>query len=294
MADTEKLLYHYCSLETFVSIISNRTFRCSSMLLSNDSMEGRVATNVLLEMAAKAGLEATDRQRLESYTSSFVGDVYEVLGFCLSENGDLLSQWRGYAGDATGVSIGFSSQYLWDLSEKISNSKRPSFGIKKVLYNRAEHEECLRPVLAEIMELIQQGAFRTLGRRSLLDARTTDEIRAEDGKTVELVNRLSQTLLVSTLAHQFLLKMPAFSEEQEWRVLSHCVRLTHGDVKFRASGNKIVPYREYMFDDSCGNPIRQVILGPKNATPPYVIKHMLEIHGFGDDIKVVPSDGSYR
>lgn len=25
------------------------------------------------------------------------------LGFCLSEQSDLLSQWRGYAGDATGV-----------------------------------------------------------------------------------------------------------------------------------------------------------------------------------------------
>lgn len=47
------------------------------------------------------------------------GDCYYVDGYdeplytaCFSGNGDLLSQWRGYAGDGTGIAIGFKTKYL--------------------------------------------------------------------------------------------------------------------------------------------------------------------------------------
>ena len=56
--------------------------------------------------------ETAELQRRLSYLSALV----DGLGFCLSKKGDLLSQWRGYADDAFGVSIGFEKDYLKKLS----------------------------------------------------------------------------------------------------------------------------------------------------------------------------------
>lgn len=35
----ENLLYHYCSLDTFLSIVQNRTIRLSDITKSNDAKE---------------------------------------------------------------------------------------------------------------------------------------------------------------------------------------------------------------------------------------------------------------
>jgi hypothetical protein len=74
-------------------------------------MEGKLVTEILALLAKDDGLDETDTQRLQQ-SAAGLEEVIDGLGFCLSEDGDLLSQWRGYAADASGVSIGFSKEYL--------------------------------------------------------------------------------------------------------------------------------------------------------------------------------------
>lgn len=99
-------LYHYCSNEVFFSIVDRREIWLSSLNLSNDSMEGKLLSSVILQLASDDGLQA-DHLRLLREQVEYLEGYFDGLGFCLSERGDLLSQWRGYAADGAGVSIGF-------------------------------------------------------------------------------------------------------------------------------------------------------------------------------------------
>ena len=128
-------LYHYCSTETFHSIVKNRSIWLSSLTQSNDSKEGAVILEILIELANEADLTLAAQGRLESALRGGF-DFFDGLGFCLSEEGDLLSQWRGYANDGTGVSIGFNREYLVALGAKLRESEGRSFGLKKLIYDR--------------------------------------------------------------------------------------------------------------------------------------------------------------
>ncbi len=105
------ILYHYCSTASFHAIIQSRALWLSSLSLSNDTMEGKLVVRAIARLAERDSLEPKSFRLLRQIIG-FSELAFDGLGFCLSEDGDLLSQWRGYAGNATGVAIGFSKEYL--------------------------------------------------------------------------------------------------------------------------------------------------------------------------------------
>ncbi len=110
-------LYHYCTNDTFLKIIENRSIRLSSLSLSNDAKEGKIVACLITEWASRAIHDKSDRQEFLK-AIKHLNDLYDGLGFCLCEDGNLLSQWCRYADDSRGVSIGFSKKYLKMLSSK--------------------------------------------------------------------------------------------------------------------------------------------------------------------------------
>lgn len=70
-------------------------------------MEGKLVARALMRLAERDGLNPVAAERLQNAVA-FLEGMFDGLGFCFSEDGDLLSQWRGYASDATGIAIGFS------------------------------------------------------------------------------------------------------------------------------------------------------------------------------------------
>ena len=89
-----KLLYHYCSVETFFQIIKNQTLRLTNIQYMNDSEELHYGMDLLGE--------AEDKYKLIDKRSR---DYVNIYAMCFSEMGDLLSQWRGYGDNAEGLSI---------------------------------------------------------------------------------------------------------------------------------------------------------------------------------------------
>lgn len=86
-------------------------------------MEGKIASEAFERLAKRekkldAGTIQILREKLELYIKECHG-----LGFCLSKHSDQLSQWRGYAADATGVAIGFSREYLELLRDEYNSSE---------------------------------------------------------------------------------------------------------------------------------------------------------------------------
>ena len=286
------ILYHYCSNNSFHSIIENRRICLSSLSLSNDSMEGKLVAEILVRIAKADGLDQAATHRLQQ-SVSILEQVFDGLGFCLSEDGDLLSQWRGYAADATGVSIGFSKDYLEQLaktSRPVQGSDKPGFTLQRVEYDPAIQEELIKPTYIEIKKLINEGAFKFPSRRSLLDWRSDDEVKRDDEKIKRAFSNLSMRVLL-LFEKLFLLKTDAFSEEKEWRLISYLVK-RDDTCSFRALNDRIVPFREYELLELESKSIVEVILGPKNTTPDYVIDGLLKQSGF-TNVKILHSNATY-
>lgn len=284
------ILYHYCSNNAFHSIIENRRIWLSALSLSNDSMEGKLVAEILTRIAEGDGLDQPATQRLQKLVSG-LEQMIDGLGFCLSEEGDLLSQWRGYAADASGVSIGFSKDYLQQLGEASGAVDKPGFTLNKVEYDREIQESLIKPTYIEIKKLINEGAFK-FGKRSLFDVRSDDEVRRDNEKVRGAFSQLSMTVL-TLFTKLFLLKTRAFREEREWRLISYFAKTGTDMCSFRALSDRIVPYREFELFESQSSSIVKVILGPKNTTPNYVIEGFLKQRGF-PDVTILRSEASYR
>jgi len=288
------ILYHYCKTDSFVSIIRNRSIRLSSLSLSNDSMEGRLVKATILRLAEREGLDERATAQLQE-SLAFVERYIDGLGFCLSAHGDLLSQWRGYADDASGVSIGFGRPYLESLTK---NSNNLDFGLHEVKYKKPEHEAEIEDTYRELRNLIDAGAFKRTGT-TLLDARSPLQMVADDAA----INKANAELLIKLFAlapKLYKLKAWAFSEEKEWRLVSVLEGNTFENCEYRANRDRVIPFQtipltEMKFKNTRRKlkAIKEIILGPKHETPVSVIQAMLKQNGFSE-VRVKKSKATYR
>lgn len=108
--EKEEIVYHYCSLEGFLSIIKNASLWISDISKSNDCIEGSYIYNKIKSRIERE-LEITPEDLHAWKTGCKVNEVADHLMLtyvaCFSERKDCLSQWRDYADDGKGISIGF-------------------------------------------------------------------------------------------------------------------------------------------------------------------------------------------
>lgn len=281
-------LYHYCNTSAFVSIIDSRSILLSSLSLSNDSMEGKIVNKVILELAKEDGLCDSPLEYLQ-HSACVMEKIIDGLGFCLSEDGDLLSQWRGYADNGSGISIGFSKAYLDKLTDPSFVKKVPNLELNKVEYEPQTHRKLIAPTYIELKKLIDTGAFN-LGTH--LTIGNVDELKAN----LELLKQANLNLflrLMTLFSKLFLLKSYGFREEREWRLVSIEFRGLADFCDYRAAFGRIIPYIKFEIPDFGIQAIHEVVLGPRHTTPPEVVDAMLKRYGF-NDVRVRSSETTYR
>ncbi len=285
------ILYHYCSNEAFWSIISKREIWLSSLSLTNDPMEGKWLHKVFREICADEKLDESTTNRVIEHIAG-LNKLIEGLGFSLSEHGDMLSQWRGYASDASGMCIGFSKTYFEELAKSNEAAEKSGFTLIKVEYNAERQKTILRPTYKKVKQFIDEGAFLYGRQQVLLDPRPKEEFEAENEKRKKAFQELSNHVLI-LFPNLFKLKNPAFGEEDEWRLISYFAKRGNDECAFRATSDRIIPYRIFDIPPKENGPISEVILGPKNITPKDLIEAFLKQHGYAD-VKVTPSEATYR
>lgn len=284
-------LYHYCSTDSFCSIIKTKSIWLSSLKSSNDSQEGRIVSDVLIQMAKENGIGGYFLEQFQLYVK-LMEQIYDGLGFCLSADGDLLSQWRGYADDATGVCIGFSTEYLERLGA-CEHGIPPNFTLEKIEYRAEDHRQLLEPTYRELHNLMIAGGLGKPPMHGALNAlKSSEEIKTEQ----ELIPKATKALI--SKLHElrptlFLLKSDAFQEEKEHRLVTTMSTNLSLDCEYRASGKRIVPYRSVQLAPLDIDPIVEIILGPKHQTHPETIARMLETYRFSG-ASVRPSKATYR
>ena len=286
-----EILYHYCITASFHAIAQSHSVWLSSLSVANDTMEGKIVANASAQLADKDSLDPHTFQKLQKSIEVFE-QILDGLGFCLSEDGDLLSQWRGYAANATGVAIGFSAEYLTKLSKESLGAAEPGFSLQKVEYEPSAHETCVEPTYREVRTLIDAGAFKSPSILGLAIRRTHENPEQENEAVSQARAKLPITLL-SLFPELFRLKAYAFREEREWRLISHLVIAGEDRCSHRVVHDRIIPYRAIKLAGPQTNPIVEVILGPKHATPPRLVENFLRQNQYGA-VRVRRSDASYR
>lgn len=257
-------LYHYTNSAVLVSIIQSRKIRLSARWHLNDPREGKDFADLLSEYVsvkcageekAKVAMKLLDR--LHFYVA------------CFSEHGDLLSQWRAYAQDGEGVSIGFDRGYLFKCIAKQS----------KMVVRPVEYADNLGDLN------LNGEAYTAFGTILKHEASQEDNV-------------------IHTMAKiRWAIKRKAYQEEKEHRLILTCNNSTSiseslGKIKikrqFFGAKAEVRDYVEIEFDaDDWASLITEVVVGPKNRTNPTVLHDFLAGNGL-PNTKICISAAHYR
>lgn len=320
----EKVLYHYCSLETFLSIIGNETIRASDCSKTNDTEEtrwiatmvGNIFLNKVKESKVFCSKYSITEEKLE-YIARLISSVIDATFYqnrrqmttyvtCFSGKGDLLSQWRGYANDAKGISIGFNKDILQTFDTGSYN-----YHFKKVIYEPEKQSLHIKNHLGGLIHSYELAEI--------------DDPASVDKAFQEFLSDLS--LGISTIRNdspQF--KNKAFQEEQEWRLfvnnhLSNLYCFEHENdeecagwvdenynkecaysngfvrrpTKFRSTDTRIISYFDLNFGKIKDTFVKEVIIGPKCEATVFDIQLFLAANGYNfEKIKISKSKATYR
>lgn len=294
------VLYHYCSLSTFKSIFENNSIWLSDILKSNDYDELKWLNKRYQIFLAKAyhqikesvGLDGEDLYQIMSVNDAVLElSPVKAWCFCLSEEGDLLSQWRGYAEDGCGISIGFNSSCFENVYNECMTKRVPFlFDFKKISYGEEAAKEFFKKEL---------------------------NISSLSSKE-EIISYLQQGALAVALGSCFF-KSDSFEEEKEWRLAINVLNdpksmavdykkmfkdsfstlaFNLNDFSYISRKDDLISHIEIKFP-AISAVVSQIIIGPKSKLNERDIRSfLLSLEGFDkeniDSIKIVKSKASYR
>ena len=284
--------YYYCSLNTFLSIIKNKQIYLSAPLKMNDNLELKWYLDRLnneqftvdkvdyqesiFDMVKKrSGLNFTFEELVEILNSKGQKSVYIS---CFSREPDILSQWRAYAEDGRGVSIGFNLDML---------KKADNFFVSEVIYTDdvvyGSNESGIE-IVADTINIVF----------------SVNKIAGKEEQMEVFLHELIPELI------QY--KNPSFIEEQEIRLV-YCedmkfekildrngafrekwnyIELEHD---FRTIGSDNIT--EFVKLDFCLNAIEEICIGPKCLLSRNDVKNIMN-RLLDIDVNIIESKSSYR
>ena len=315
------MVYHYCSVGTFLNIIKNHTLRMSDVLKSTDDMEAKSLLDAvkkrIFELYIKDGgfvnspiygMEKDDAFKyiIDIVMNSIRNDddrLYYVT--CFSENAELLSQWREYGDKGRGIAIGFEENWFVELCD----SFKGMFRFSKVKYEHEDNEA--DKIIQERAEQIYVGILRDI------DTFNTKELLQNQYMASYDIAIAKKILYGDSI----FIKRKEFEIEQEWRlILDDEIEKVRDDweyyynwkgntnisnegiykifpnaLEFMEKNGKIISYIDLKFDTLNYMPIKEIILGADCRVSENDIYHVMSFYGFdADKINVYRSDISYK
>lgn len=315
MNNIPNIIYHYCSLETFLSIINYSAIRLSNIYKSNDQEEAQYCfdafentlRNSCLEFSKKYGdrrfFNKIDYKGLVS--RAVINETLIYYAACFSAEADLLSQWRGYANDGKGVAIGFYSRNFI-LAQDYKNIK-----FNKITYDMDIVKNELHNYVIEKLKKSYLKKKNCTGISSYTDA----------------INDIISGMVYNAVFY----KNPAFREENEWRLvfypfgnirnllINHKTMdlssnqlfydrmyesieykrdyngLVRGNLQFRCTDDKIISYVDMDFNEIKASMIAEIVIGPKSNIDDKDLRLFLMSNGYDlSRINIRKSTATYR
>lgn len=226
------ILYHYTDQNGFMGIFDKKILWATKIQYLNDSTEYYLAGMISSKIIKKKIEIEKDIDIKVMYDEFLASNQLDLnVNYCvcsLSEQGDLLSQWRGYSKKMGGYSIGFDFEMIKSIAEE------NGFSLIKCVYDEQEQYNMVELIINEAVELFSKSNKST---------------RESVGYFRDALVKLSP-----------MLKDKSFSEECEWRLVSVANTL---DLDFRAGNSMLVPYKNLPLGskDSLRKALKKIIVG---------------------------------
>ncbi|WP_065328337.1 DUF2971 domain-containing protein [Tritonibacter mobilis] len=202
-------------------------------------------------------------------------DHTDGFAFCLSEDPDLLSQWRAYADDGRGLALGFDASLLEKDYEAESFGAR-FFQLTKVEYSKETTRAKIASLIRSLEEqLSDHGEFVKL-REGFTRDRAIQALVPNGSNPERVFDYLmhndpdvaSRALSMLSGLHFeiYQYKPRAFEEEREWRLLRYRHRVPEREIKFLAKDTTIKPFIESDFSQSAIRALHEITVGPKHTS----------------------------
>lgn len=236
MKEIPDRLYHYTTVSGCLGIIESQSIWLTDHRFLNDKHE--------LQQGLKSFLEHIPEESRTAIKEAL--SYHEMWNhtcvFSLSRSPTILSQWRAYADDGTGIALGFSSSILDFMKLAVVDCQ----------YD--DHQEYAAKLVQKHQQFIEtvRGAYHRLFTQ---------------GRFVKWVNERHE--IFYPIIHDLIaLKNPAFSEEGELRAI-WSRPAGHKDIRMRSARNLVIPYvqarviPDYEDRDALYVAIPELWLGPK-------------------------------
>jgi hypothetical protein len=272
------ILHHYTDAYGLHGIISNHELWATAAQFSNDLSEidyaVKVALNVVDEIWGKKKNLSQWEELLLQHVQRIFGTPLHTFGqpfiTCFCENGDLLSQWRGYGKDC-GFALAFEP-IVRDESCKLDCIGGTRTVVRKINYEPAAQRKTLRKSLEKFITLV--NGFK-------------DSPESEKGHLAHL--ELSILLILDLTDWACAVKHNAFAAEQEWRIITYPKSAAMGIKPEKYDGVFVTPsskfLRPYMKlkDPSKGRlPLVEIRCGPSplQEQSSRALQILLRNHGY--------------
>lgn len=238
-----QILYHYTSQAGLLGIITTKTLWVTNLHYMNDAMEFAYAIDLASYLFAERRKQVTageDIAFLDAAKTALESvRQINVHVFSLSEQGNLLSQWRAYCPRTGGYSIGFDPDRLRQLMQP------QQFFLASCIYDPQEQTKILSQIINELWEAFQA------------------EISANPAWLAALVSKYCNMFIAEFIKVGPTLKDPSFFEEQEWRMISNPIAFDDSRMGHRPGTSTLIPYFSFSLMESAVDlPITEIIVGP--------------------------------
>lgn len=161
------MIYHYCGKEVFEKIIETEIIWLSDITKTNDKGEYNDGFQIIHDILKI--YPNVDKKIATEMSPSNINNTFKVLISCFSYDGDVLSQWRAYADDGCGFSIGFDMELIEQhhlfnryLEKMEVISGKISF--ISVNYDRSEFEREVHQLVKKCIDSSSPISFKLLSR----------------------------------------------------------------------------------------------------------------------------------
>lgn len=322
-----KVLYHYCSLETFCNIIKNKSIWLSDLSRTNDSKEliwlKEIVKREVVPQIQSQKLEehggvasAPSEWKLADVLLKYASLQVSCWGFCLSGRADSLGQWRGYGDDGAGIAIGFDGEKLDKMlpqKEQIE-SDDISLTLMYVNYGNNNDEDSddnndNNDNGRKIIEELKKEAAINIGAKREAIENLVNDLRNKQYPEAKISETVAQIIVMELLSMKKgpFYKMNAFRDEDEWRIVYSMPRAMLSEKNLKDYGwPSGLQFNKFDFNDKfvshldigftkMKDVIKSITIGPKSKLTEQDIELILRWNGvYSDSIEIKKSEASYR
>jgi len=240
-------LYHYTTDAGLYGILETGSLWLSDIFFLNDPSELRHGISLAVAVLKDLGVDSLPNGELLEYAiEGLLGRGVTITGHyfscSFSRNGNDLDQWRAYADDGQGYSIGFDGN---SIDKAFCNVKDKSDSSHPSSFPLTYDDQKLIEIFQKLIRLIKPIA----------------SMGSSDKMELEYFQQIAMELARRIIFFSVHFKHPAYGNEKEYRLWEMIPVRNSLKIKLRPKAHELIKYREFNWRELGVIPTR-ITIGP--------------------------------